>query len=56
MNKPEYKVKQETGHPEAGMQDGMFGQQKEVRPVGKGEVVQESLDDWLKLQEVKDNG
>ena len=52
MEKPEYEVKQETGHPEAAMQAGMFDTDKEVRPVGKGIVTQESLDDWLKLEEV----
>ncbi len=56
MNQPEYEVKQEIGHPEAAMQAGMFDTDKEVRPVGKGEVVQESLDDWLKYKEVKANG
>ncbi len=49
--KPEYEVKQEPGTPEAGMQSGMFGEQKEVRPQGKGEIVQIKMDDELKLSQ-----
>jgi hypothetical protein len=34
----ELKVKQEIGQPEAGLQKGMLGEDKEIRPQGKGKV------------------
>ena len=44
-------ARQEIGQPEAGIQQGMFGDQKEVRPKGKGVVTQISLDDQLELKQ-----
>ncbi len=43
--------KTEPGQPEAGLQQGMFGGQKVVRPKGKGVVTQTSMDEQLKLQQ-----
>lgn len=44
--------KAEIGHPEAGYQPSMVEEvpEKEVRPKGKSEVVQVSMDDQLKLE------
>jgi hypothetical protein len=40
--------------PEAGLQKAAFGvETKEVRPIGKGKVVQEKMDDLLKLEQQK---
>lgn len=50
--KPPVVPKAEVGMPEAGLQRGMFGIDKEVRPVGKGEITQPTLEDWGKLQRV----
>lgn len=46
-------IKQVPGEPEAGIQKGMLGEDKEVRPQGKGKVVQVNLMDYGKLQEIK---
>ncbi len=44
----------EAGEPEAGIQAGAFGvPSKAVRPVGKGQVTQISMEDQLKLAEVQ---
>lgn len=49
----EPKVKQEIGQPEAGLQKGMFGHDKEVRPEGKGKVTQINLLEHGRLQEIR---
>ena len=41
--------KTEDGEPEAGLQKGMFERDLELRPKGKGELVQITLDDYLSL-------
>jgi hypothetical protein len=46
-------IRQTPGEPEAGMQKGMFGEDKEVRPQGKGKVTQINLMEYGKLQERK---
>ena len=43
----------EPGQPEAGLQAGLFGEQKVVRPVGKGKTTQISMDDAAKLAELQ---
>ena len=43
----------EVGQPEAGLQKGMFGEDKVVRPAGKGVTTQASLDDQLKLDQAR---
>ena len=43
----------EPGMPEAGLQPGMFGEEKVVRPPGRGKLVQISMEDQLKLEEYK---
>ena len=43
----------EPGQPEAGIQAGLFGEQKVVRPPGKGKVVQISMEDQLKLDQAR---
>jgi len=43
----------EAGQPEAGLQAGLFGEQKVVRPVGKGKTTQISMDDAAKLAELQ---
>jgi hypothetical protein len=43
------------GEPEAGLQSGMFGERKVVRPQGKGQVTQISMEDQLKLQAAKES-
>ncbi len=45
--------KAEAGQPEAGLQKGMFGEEKEVRPQGKGKIVQISMEDQLKLDQAR---
>ena len=47
-------VTQEPGQPEAGLQLDIFGLTTEVRPKGKGKVTQITLDDQLKLEELKE--
>ncbi len=49
----EPKVKQDIGQPEAGLQKGMFGHDKEVRPEGKGKVTQINLLEHGRLQEIR---
>lgn len=44
----------EPGMPEAGLQVGMFGEEKIVRPPGRGKLVQISMEDQLKLKEYED--
>ena len=41
--------KTDDGEPEAGLQKGMLGRDYELRPKGKGELVQITLDDYLAL-------
>jgi len=41
----------EAGMPEAGVQPGMFGEERVVRPRGRGEIVQISMEDQLKLDQ-----
>jgi len=43
----------EIGQPEAGLQPGMFGGQKVVRPKGKGQTTQIKMDDAVKLAELQ---
>uniref|UniRef100_A0A6M3K9Z4 Uncharacterized protein n=1 Tax=viral metagenome TaxID=1070528 RepID=A0A6M3K9Z4_9ZZZZ len=43
----------EPGQPEAGLQTGMFGEEKVVRPQGKGKVTQISMEEQLKLQQAR---
>ena len=38
---------------EAGIQKGLFGEEKEVRPRAKGEIVQISMEDQLKLEQAR---
>ncbi|MBU2346568.1 MAG: hypothetical protein KJ888_20450, partial [Gammaproteobacteria bacterium] len=46
--------KAETGMPEAGVQAGAFGvSAKEVRPQGKGKITQISMDEQLKLEQMR---
>ena len=48
-------LRQVPFEPEAGVQAGAFGvPDVDVRPVGRGEVTQVSLDDQLKLQQARD--
>ena len=49
----EPKVKQEIGQPEAGIQKGMLGEDKEIRPQGKGKVTQINLLEHGRLQEIR---
>lgn len=46
-------IQQTPGEPEAGIQKGFMGQDKEVHPKGKGEVKQVNIFDHAKLQEYK---
>jgi len=46
-------TEQEAGMPEAGIQKGMFGEDKIVRPEGKGVATQISMDDLAKLEAAK---
>jgi len=41
----------EPGMPEAGVQRGMFGEERVVRPPGRGRITQISMEDQLKLKE-----
>ena len=51
------RIRQGPGQPEAGVQLGGLGvPSKEIRPLGKGRIVQESLDDQLKLVETRREG
>jgi len=43
----------EPGQPEAGLQLDIFGKLHEVRPVGKGQTVQQDLEDYQKLLQVR---
>lgn len=43
--------KTEDGEPEAGLQKGMFERDRELRPKGKSELIQITLDDYLALLE-----
>ena len=45
---------QVPGEPEAGLQKGMFGEDKEVRPEGKGKETQVTMEDQLKLQKARE--
>lgn len=47
-------ITQEPGHPEAGLQQDIFGGYTEVRPKGKGDTQQGSLLEFGKLQGLKD--
>jgi len=44
----------EPGEPEAGLQPGMFGGVEVVRPVGKGRPTQISMEEQLKLQQLRE--
>jgi len=45
-------ITQEPGHPEAGLQLDIFGMTTEVRPKGKGEIIQPTLEQYL-LDKIK---
>ena len=45
-------VTQEPGQPEAGLQLDIFGRATEVRPKGKGKLIQPTLDQYL-LDKIK---
>ncbi len=47
-------IKTELNETDAGTQQGLFGNTQEVKIIGKGRVVQTSMDDLLKLNELKE--